>query len=190
MVRIAVVFYGGQYNHLIWRRLREQGAEAVLVRPSTPPEDIEKEFDGVVISGGPYTLPKDLDKLGETPRYPKEISKPILGICLGHQLIALVMGGEITRAAKPEYGEVEVIVDDEDDILRGLAPRFDAWASHTMEVSRLPEGFKRIAHTEATEIEAMKHEKKPIYGVQFHPEVQHTPKGYIVFRNFMEICKR
>jgi GMP synthase (glutamine-hydrolysing) A subunit len=111
---------------------------------------------------------------------------PILGICLGHQILAEFFGGEVREAEVGEYADSTIFVDDEDQILKGFGPSFDAWVSHRDEVKTLPKGFKKLAHSETCEIEAMAHLKLPLFGVQFHPEVEHTPKGPLLFRNFLE----
>jgi GMP synthase (glutamine-hydrolysing) len=189
VVRIGVVDFEGQYNHLIYRRLLEIGVEAEMFKPTLPVEELEKRYDGIVISGGSFNLPEDLDKIGNSLEYVRKYSKPILGICLGHHIVAYVFGGTLSRS-NPEFGEVIVYVDDEDDILRGMGPQFIAWESHNVEVAREPPEFKVLAHSDTVRVQAMKHISRPIYTVQFHPEVEHTENGIQVFKNFVEICKR
>ncbi|ABU82521.1 GMP synthase subunit A [Ignicoccus hospitalis] len=188
MVKVLVVAFGGQYNHLIKRSIERIGHEAALRPYNLPPPD-EGEFDCVVFGGGPLTMPKDFDKVKGLEAYLRW-KKPLLGICLGHQVLALLNGGEVGPSPKPEYGDVTIFVDDEDDILRGLAPSFRAWESHNEEVLREPPNSKVIAHSENTRVQALKYYNGPYYGVQFHPEVQHTEKGSLVFQNFVELCKR
>jgi GMP synthase (glutamine-hydrolysing) len=95
----------------------------------------------------------------------------------------------VRTAEVGEYAEEEIIVDEEDDLLAGLGPRFKAWVSHKDEVSKLPDGFVRLAHSRTCEIEAMARPDLGLYGVQFHPEVEHTPVGPKIFENFLRICK-
>ncbi|NOZ82527.1 MAG: GMP synthase subunit A [Euryarchaeota archaeon] len=183
-----VIANRGQYNHRIYRTLRYLGREVKLVQNTLTPEEVEEmEPTGIVVGGGPF-----LQESGNSGEIISRLagSVPILGICLGHQLIARVFGGEVREAEVGEYAEEEIIVDEEDEILRGLAPSFTAWVSHRDEVSKLPPGFVRLAHSASCEIEAMAHESLPVYGVQFHPEVAHTPRGSEVFRNFIEVCER
>lgn len=186
-MKIIVIFNFGQYNHLISRTLTYLGVDAPLIPNSVSVEEIRRmNPDGIVIGGGP-----SLERAGNSPKIVEEMHEevPILGICLGHQLIAKVFGGEVRRGRAGEYSEVEIVVDDPDLLFRNLPRRFKAWASHMDEVSRLPDGFEILAHSEVCEIEAMKHKEYPLFGVQFHPEVHHTPLGPDIFRNFMKVCE-
>ena len=187
-MRIAVVVFGGQYNHLIVKDLKYLGQEAVSVNPDA---DVEKlhAFDCVVFGGGPFSVVDQFEKLGKAPLYVKELNVPKLGICLGHQLIAKTLGGEVRRAANPEYGLVNVRVIDEDTILRGLAPSIKAWESHNDEVVSPPPGFRVLAESENTKVQAIVNNDNTVFGVQFHPEVKHTEKGIEVFKNFISVCR-
>ncbi|GBE54083.1 GMP synthase [glutamine-hydrolyzing] [archaeon BMS3Bbin15] len=188
MVDYIVIANRGQYNHRIYRRVKYLGEDVKMVQNTITPEDIEKEEpEGIIIGGGPY-----LDEVGNTPEILKKFYKevPILGICLGLQLIAKEFGGTIKEADVGEYAEAEIIVDEENEILKGLSPGFKAWVSHMDEVKKLPENFRLLAHSATCEIEAAAHNKYPVYGVQFHPEVEHTPIGEEIFKNFIELCKR
>jgi GMP synthase (glutamine-hydrolysing) len=181
---IAIIANRGQYNHRIYRTLKYLGAESRLVKNDITPVELRKlKPEAIIIGGGPF-----LDESGNTKQiigdfYP---GLPILGICLGHQILAEFFGGEVREAEVGEYADSTIFVDDEDQILKGFGPSFDAWVSHRDEVKTLPKGFKKLAHSETCEIEAMAHLKLPLYGVQFHPEVEHTPKGPLLFRNFLE----
>ncbi len=186
---IGVVDFKGQYNHLIWRRIIELGCEAELFEPNLSLDDVERRFDGLILSGGSYNLPEDLDKIGYALEYALRYSKPILGICLGHHIIAYAYGGKLSRS-NPEFGGVTVHVIDEDDILRGMGMKFTAWESHNVEVAEPPKNFKILAYSDKVKVQAMKHVEKPIYSVQFHPEVRHTEKGEVIFKNFIELCRR
>lgn len=193
MTIIPVVYVKGQYNHLITRRLQELGSESQLMPPSTPLEKLEAMgADALVMGGGPQSV-RSLDTL--TPEL-KDASNlilrsklPMLCICVTHQLLATTLGGKTNLAKKPEFGPVEVSVSDEDTILAGLKPSFTAWESHNDEVVETPPGFKVLAGSENCAVQAMRHEKQNIFGVQFHPEVYHTPKGVDVFKNFLETIK-
>ena len=187
---IPVVYLGGQYNHLIKRRLEELNVRSKLLRPTmTSQELIEEGIDGLVLGGGPYTLPNDYDKLSNVVDYILNLNVPIMGICLSHQLIALTFGGKAGRAAKPEYGNVEVEIIEYDPIFEGVPKRFIAWASHNDEVLEEPKNFKVLASSENCRVEAMKHRERTVYGLQFHPEVEHTQYGVRIFKNFIEIVK-
>lgn len=186
MAKVIVIANRGQYNHRIYRTLRYLGADASLVQNTITPEEIEEAgADGVVIGGGQY-----LEASGNSGAVIRhfEGELPVLGICLGHQLMAKLYGGEVRTAPVGEYAEAEIIVDEEDEILKGLGPSFKAWVSHKDEVSVMPKKFVRLAHSKTCPIEAMAHVRHPLYGVQFHPEVEHTPKGPELFKNFLRIC--
>jgi GMP synthase (glutamine-hydrolysing) len=184
---IAIIANRGQYNHRIYRTLKYLGVESKLIKNDVTPNDLrELDLSGIVVGGGPF-----LEESGNSKAVIEEFYKeiPILGICLGHQILAQVFGGEVREAEVGEYADSEIVVDDEDRILRGLGPSFKAWVSHRDEVKTLPKEFTALAHSETCEIEAMAHERLPLFGVQFHPEVEHTPKGTVVFENFLSLCR-
>jgi len=190
---VPVVNVKGQYNHLIVRMLTELGAESSLVPLSISMDELEEiGFNGVVAGGGPQSVYEKNSRreLGNLERLLKEISKPVLCICVSHQLLAEALGGRTGPAKKPEYGRITVHVDEEDEILRGTGPSFTAWASHNDEVIRMPDRFERLARSQRCKVEAMRSRNKPIYGIQFHPEVWHTTKGRTIFRNLIEIVER
>jgi len=190
LTTIPVVYVKGQYNHLIARRLQELGVDSRLMPPSTPVDKFEAMgADALVMGGGPQSV-RALDGLAEELRDASnlmtKIKLPMLCICVTHQLMATTFGGKTNLARKPEFGPVEVSVSDEDTILEGLKPSFTAWESHNDEVVSAPEGFRVLASSDNCTIQAMRHEKMNMFGVQFHPEVNHTPKGADVFKNFLK----
>ena len=177
----------GQYVHRIWRTLRYLGVEAKIIPNTTPLEEIKAmKPNGIIFSGGP-----DIERTGNCEaileRY-DEFNVPILGICLGHQLIARHFGGKVGRGEKAEYSLVEVEILEEDDIFKGLPKRLKVWESHMDEVKSLPGSFELLARSDFCPIEAMRHRELPIYGVQFHPEVAHTERGSEIYKNFAELC--
>ncbi|AMQ18212.1 GMP synthase subunit A [Thermococcus peptonophilus] len=184
---IVIMDNGGQYVHRIWRTLRYLGVEAKIIPNTTPLEEIKTmKPKGIIFSGGP-----DISRTGNCSailEHYDEFNVPILGICLGHQLIAKHFGGKVGRGEKAEYSLVEIEILDEDDLFKGLPRKLRVWESHMDEVKELPPGFKLLAKSETCPVEAMKHERLPIYGVQFHPEVAHTEHGAEVYRNFAELC--
>ncbi len=183
-MKIYVVYNYGQYNHLIHRTLRDLGVESKLVENTTPVEDL-KDADGIVLGGGP-----SLDRTGNCELYVRELDVPILGVCLGHQLLAKIFGGEVGKGSVGGYAEVIVRIVEEDEIFKDLPKELKVWASHADEVKKLPETFKLLAESEVCKVEAMRHKEKAIYGVQWHPEVYHTEKGTDLYLNFIEICRK
>ena len=188
---IPVINVTGQYNHLITRVLTDLGVKSELVPMGITKDELEKmNIDGFVMGGGPQRIERDWRKLGNTLNLIKEMNVPMMGFCLTHQLIAIVFGGKAGPAKYPEYGPVEIIVDEEDDILKSCGNKFRAWEAHNDEIKELPKDFKTLAHSEKCKIQVMRHISKPIFGTQFHPEVVHTEKGSQIFKNFIRICKR
>lgn len=115
---------------------------------------------------------------------------PVLGICVGHQYLARHFGGTVARNSAPAFGRVTVTVDDPTHpLFQGLPERQQVWESHNDSVTQLPPGGNRIAHSEACPVEAMSHPSRPIFGVQFHPEVEHTEQGREIFL-FLSVCKK
>lgn len=183
---ILVINNYGQFCHLIHRTIRDLDVDTSIVSNTTMVEDIISEQpDGLILSGGPT-----IERMGICPMYLEKIDVPILGICLGHQIIAKTFGGEIGCGKHGGYADIEIEVTDEDDILKGIGPELSVWASHADEVTVMPEGFIQLARSGICEIEAMRHPEKPIYGVQWHPEVAHTEKGEELFMNFFTVCRR
>jgi GMP synthase (glutamine-hydrolysing) len=193
LTTIPVVYVRGQYNHLIARRLQELGVESQLMPPSTPLEKFEAMgADALVMGGGPQSvrsLDSLTDELRDASNLMTKIQLPMLCICVTHQLMATTFGGATNLAKKPEFGPVEVSVSDEDTILQGLRPSFTAWESHNDEIVKAPPGFEVLASSDNCNVQAMRHKKADTFGVQFHPEVYHTPKGVDVFKNFLNIVR-
>ncbi|MCD1296236.1 GMP synthase [Methanocella sp. CWC-04] len=182
-LKILIINNYGQTCHLIHRSLRDLGMDAKLVPNTSSVEDILKAApDGLVFSGGPT-----MDRVGNGEQLIR-IDLPILGICLGHQLMAKTYGGEIRTGHLGGFARIDIEVLEEDDILKGMAPKTVVWASHQDEVAKLPPEFIQLARSNVCEIEAMKHKTKPLYGVQWHPEVSHTEKGIDLLKNFLEVC--
>ncbi|MFC7226090.1 GMP synthase subunit A [Salinirubellus salinus] len=183
MTRIVVVDNHGQFTHLEGRALRDLGIDSDIVDNETPPSEVEA--DGFVLSGGP-----DMDRAGRSAEY-LETGKPVLGICLGMQLIAEEFGGTVGSGEYGGYADVTVRIEDPDDPLVGsLAPETRVWASHADEVKELPEGFVRTGTSDVCGIESMSDTDRNLYGVQWHPEVAHTEEGEAVFENFRDVCEQ
>ncbi len=184
---IGILNFGGQYNHLIRRRLIELGYNASFIDPEASLSEVKSRYDCIIVSGGPWNIPGDLPKMGKAPEYVLEFPGPILGICLGHQLIAYAYGGSLTGET-PEFGGFKVTVLDEDTILRGMPRVFTAWESHNVSVNAAPANFRVIAVGEKARVQAMVSSDNRVFGVQFHPEVKHTERGELVLRNFASLC--
>ena len=193
MTTIPVVYVKGQYNHLIVRNLKELGVESRLLSPSIPLEQLESmNPDALVMGGGPQSVrsPDHLTgDLADAAKMIRQVKLPMLCICVTHQLLATALGGATELAKKPEFGPVEISVMDEGKILEGLGPTLTAWESHNDEVVKTPDHFQVLARSSNCSVEAMRHENRDIFGVQFHPEVSHTQKGVDLFRNFLRVVK-
>ncbi len=186
MSKILVINNKGQYNHRIQRSLTYLDIPSELVDNSLSVEEIlDKDPCGLILGGGP-----SVEGAGNTVKYIEEVDVPILGICLGHQLLAKTYGGEVTSSDTESYAQVNINIIEEEGLFKGLMPNMDVWSSHKDEVKTLPDEFKIIANSDLCDIEAIKHKDLDVYGIQFHPEVHTTPKGDVIFNNFYEICQK
>jgi GMP synthase (glutamine-hydrolysing) len=185
---IAVLDFGSQYTHLITRRVRELGVEAEIFEHDISDKVLkEKTIEGIILSGGPASVfAKNAPILNKNIL---ELGKPILGICYGHQLLAYLLGGKVKSSRKREYGEEILEIKKEGILLKGLAKKELVWFSHGLNVDKLPQDFEVLATTKNAPIAAFGNLDKNIFGVQFHPEVSHTPKGRKILKNFLfKIC--
>jgi GMP synthase (glutamine-hydrolysing) len=190
---ILVLDFGGQYCHLIGRRIRENGVYSEIVPNDISPEEIaalNEKFNvkGLIFSGGPSSVYEpNAPKLH--PRILK-VNLPILGLCYGHQLLAQLTGSKVEPAACKEYGIAQVAIDKPVGVLEGLSEKEQVWMSHGDTVFTPPPGFEALAHTENCPVAAFRHKTKPIYGLQWHPEVIHTENGMRMLQNFIfHVCK-
>jgi GMP synthase (glutamine-hydrolysing) len=185
---VVVLDFGGQYTQLIARRIRECRVFCEILPYHTPVDElIARKPRGLVFSGGPASVYGAGAPTVDPRVY--ELDVPVLGICYGMQLMAHQLGGRVEPAAFREYGRVRLEVLDASDLLAGLEPREDCWMSHGDVVRALPPGFRLLARTGHTPVAAMGDPERRLYGVQFHPEVVHTPKGRTVIANFLyRIC--
>ncbi len=185
---VLVVDFGGQYNQLIARRVREHGVYCEIIPYSTSVEKI-KELDpkGIIFTGGPNSV------YGEgAPRVDKELFElniPILGICYGAQLMSHALGGVVKTATVREYGKTDVNLKADNKLFVGIKDK-QCWMSHTDFIESAPQGFEIIGYTDECPIAAMANEERKLYGVQFHPEVQHTLFGTEMLKNFLyNVCE-
>jgi GMP synthase (glutamine-hydrolysing) len=184
-----VLDFGSQYTQLIARRVRELGVYSEIHAFNYGLEEIKtRNPAGIILSGGPSSVYE-----AEAPKPdPKifDLGIPILGICYGLQLFADSMGGRVNSAAHREYGKAELHIDDHSDLFAGINKTISVWMSHGDALGQLPEGFTPIAHSDNAPICAIRNLKKKMYGVQFHPEVVHTPDGNKILANFLfNVCK-
>ena len=186
---VLVLDFGGQYNQLIARRVRECNVYCEVHPYNLSVEKIrEMNPKGIIFTGGPNSVYGENSPLCDKAIF--ELGIPVLGICYGSQLMSHVLGGKVATAPVSEYGKTEVAVDVESKLFEGVAASTICWMSHTDYIERAPEGFKIIGHTPVCPVAAMECEEKNLYAVQFHPEVMHTQEGTKMLSNFVyNICK-
>ncbi|NUN69973.1 MAG: glutamine-hydrolyzing GMP synthase [Bacteroidetes bacterium] len=185
---ILILDFGSQFTQLIARRIRELNVYCEI-HPYTMPLTAVRAFapSGIVLSGGPSSVYAADAPIPDQGIY--ALGVPVLGICYGLQLMAFQNGGAVNKAPRREFGRAQLLVDDTSDIFRGLGASTEVWMSHGDEVTAMPEGFERIAHSENAGICAIRNTAKHQYGIQFHPEVVHTKEGKTVLSNFVKgIC--
>ncbi len=185
---IIVLDFGGQYNQLIARRVRECNVYCEVKSYKTSIEEIKAmNPKGIIFTGGPNSV-----YLEDSPTISKEIFElgvPVLGICYGCQLMAHLTGGKVSSATVSEYGKTATVFDTDSVLFKGLPAEGNTWMSHTDYISELPEGFKSTAHTADCPVAAMENKERGLYGIQYHPEVMHTENGSEMLRNFLyEAC--
>lgn len=182
MEKIAVLDSGGQYCHLIARKVRELGVYAEILPVGVRSSRL-RSHRGVILSGGPSSV-FDQGAPQPDPRLFRA-GTPVLGICYGHQLLARYLGGAVERGQVHEFGSATVQVNSPGGLFDGLPSRLRTWMSHGDQVVRLPEGFRVLASTPECGVAAMGDERRGFYGLQFHPEVVHTPNGRAIIDNFL-----
>ncbi|WP_328801736.1 glutamine-hydrolyzing GMP synthase [Paenibacillus sp. LX16] len=185
---VVVLDFGGQYNQLIARRIRDLGVYSELLPYNTPAEKLrELAPKGIVFSGGPSSV--YTDNAPQVDRAIYDLGIPIFGICYGMQLMAHQLDGKVERAGKREYGKADVQFNQDARLAKGLDSRQTVWMSHGDHVTDLPTGFALDAGTESAPIAAMSNLERNLYAVQFHPEVRHSVQGNEMISNFLyEVC--
>ena len=185
---VLILDFGGQYKELIARRVRECGVYSI-VKPGDISLDKIREIDpiGIILTGGPNSVYKK-----ESPHCDKamfDMGIPVLGICYGMQLLSWSLGGEVAPCSSSEYGKTKMQVNTDSLLFAGLDPIQIGLMSHTDQVTKLPVGFKSVAHTVSCENAAIENAGKKLYGFQFHPEVESTPNGTAMIRSFLySVC--
>ncbi|MCX7965632.1 MAG: glutamine-hydrolyzing GMP synthase [Syntrophorhabdaceae bacterium] len=185
---IVILDFGSQYTQLIARKVRELKVYCEIYPYNIPVDNIILlKPKGIILSGGPKSLTKE-----DAPVIGKEIfdlNIPVLGICYGLQLITKLFDGEVDASTKREYGKSHIFIDEHDSLLEGIKDGDIVWMSHQDRIFTMPIGYKALAHSENSPYAVIKDKDRDIYGVQFHPEVHHTPKGKQILKNFLyKIC--
>ena len=185
---VIVLDFGGQYNQLVARRVRECNVYCEIYSYKTPIEKIKAMAPkGIILTGGPNSCYGD-----DAPTYPKDLfylGMPILGLCYGAQLMQHILGGEVTRAKVREYGKTEVMVDTDSPLFRDVSPKTICWMSHFDYIAKTAPGFEITAHTADCPVAAAENKAESLYAIQFHPEVLHTPEGTKMISNFVHtVC--
>ncbi|MFN3926213.1 MAG: glutamine-hydrolyzing GMP synthase [Pseudanabaenaceae cyanobacterium] len=185
---IAILDFGSQYSQLIARRIRETQVYSVILPYNTSAERLAKMgVKGIILSGGPNSV--YADGAIQCDRAIWELGIPVLGICYGMQLMAMQLGGIVAPAARAEYGKASLYIDDPTDLFTNVEDGTTMWMSHGDSVTKLPDGFVILAHTDNTPCAAIADPERKFYGVQFHPEVVHSVGGMAMLRNFVyHIC--
>ncbi len=185
---ILVLDFGSQYTQLIARRIRELGVYSEIRPYDTPLDEVRKLHPrGIVLSGGPASVYEPEAPIPDPGVL--ELGVPVLGICYGLQLITHLLGGKVEKATRREYGRAELRVDADSPLFAGLPRELTVWMSHGDRVEQLPAGFRVVARTDNSPVASVEHTEKRIFGVQFHPEVVHTPLGAEILKNFaFRIC--
>ena len=187
--RVLVIDLGAQYAQLIARRIREAHVLSEIVpRHTTAQEILARRPSGLILSGGPASVyAEDAYKIDPDIL---DLDIPILGICYGHQLLADGLGGKVAQTGSAEYGKTELTVSDGSGLFAELPETQDVWMSHGDAVVEAPPGFQVVASTPGSPVAAMEHRERRSYGVQFHPEVAHTPRGTEIIKRFLfDVCQ-
>jgi GMP synthase (glutamine-hydrolysing) len=186
--RILILDFGSQYTQVIARRIRECQVYSEIVRFDTPASEIAKlKPKGLILSGGPASVYDN-----GAPHIDPQIFAlgiPVLGICYGMQLMAYHLGGQVEFSARREYGPGMLHVTNSSQLFSGIGEQIDIWSSHGDKVTALPVGFRAAARSENSQFGAIEDPERKLYGLQFHPEVAHTPRGKEILQNFVyHIC--
>ncbi len=185
---VLVIDFGGQYNQLVARRVRECNVYCEIYSYKVALEKIkEKKPMGIILTGGPNSCYEEGAPTADEALFKQGI--PVLGLCYGDQLMAHVLGGKVERAENREYGKTDICLDTDSKLFEGIKADNTCWMSHFDYISRMPEGFRSVAHTVNCPVAAMENVEAGLYGLQFHPEVLHTPDGTKMLFNFVRnIC--
>jgi GMP synthase (glutamine-hydrolysing) len=186
---ILIIDFGSQFNQLIARRVRECHVYCQIESPRISINDIrEMKPDGIILSGGPSSIYEK-----NSPRIDPlifDLKVPVLGICYGLQFMVDALGGVVKSARKREYGFAELLIKKKTGLFKKIGSKTQTWMSHGDSIQKLPQGFVTTATTSNTPIAAAQNYRRRLYGFQFHPEVEHTPKGKLMLQSFLfDVCK-
>ena len=186
--KILILDFGSQYTQVIARRVRECQVYSQIVKFDTPAAELKKlGARGIILSGGPASVYSK-----NAPQIDNNVFKlglPVLGICYGMQLMGFHLGGRVEHSTRREYGPGTLLVKKSCELFHGLPGSLDIWNSHGDKLTKLPRGFQTVGHTDNSPFAAIEEPRKKIYGLQFHPEVVHTPRGKEIIQNFVyNIC--
>ncbi len=186
--KVIVIDFGGQYNQLVARRVRECNVYCEIYSYRTDIETIKAmNPKGIILTGGPNSCYE-----ADSPTYSKELFElgiPVLGLCYGAQLMMHVLGGKVEKAPVREYGKTEVMVDKNSPLFQNVEEKTICWMSHFDYISKTAPGFEIVAHTADCPVAAAENREKNLYAIQFHPEVLHTKEGTKMLHNFVRgVC--
>ena len=182
---VVVLDFGGQFAQLIARRVRELDIYSELLPHDTPYAELERRGTrAIILSGGPMSVYDDLAPKPDAAVWSGRI--PVLGICYGAQLMARELGGDVLAANRREYGPANVTITNSDGLFEGIDREQPVWMSHGDSITRLPQGFTATAQSDSSPFAGLADPSRNLYGIQFHPEVVHTPRGKDVLRNFVQ----
>lgn len=185
---VVVIDFGGQYNQLVARRVRENNVYCEIYSFRTPLDEIlARKPKGIILTGGPSSVYEENAATCTPDLFHAGV--PVLGLCYGAQLMSYVLGGDVKRAADREYGKTETVFDTKSPLFEGIPEKSIVWMSHFDYISEMAPGFESIAHTASTPVAAAQNREKDLYAIQFHPEVLHTEYGKEILYNFVRnIC--
>lgn len=184
MQKIGIIDFGGQYTHLIARRIRELGIYSEILHPNDFVNDAS--YIGIIFSGSPHSVTDE--ELLSIPININNLKVPLLGICYGHQLIARLLHGEVESLPSKEYGQTTITIKNGSLLFSGMDERQSVWMSHGDSVVKMPEGFAITGTSYLSAVTAFENRDRNIFGVQFHPEVTHSVNGLKVLDNFISLC--
>lgn len=187
--RILVLDFGSQFTQLIARRVREQNVYCEIVKHDITPEAIKRHNpSGLILSGGPSSVYENAAPKSDPGIF--EMGIPILGICYGMYIVCEQLGGEVNSTSTREYGRAICEVSNDNELFQNFPAEAEVWMSHGDQVQSVSDEFKALARTDTCPVAAVKHNRLPVYGIQFHPEVTHTKQGTLLLRNFLyNVCK-